>query len=124
MKKLICLAVLLILLAGCSAYRPTVDMRGVDRNEYEANLEECQKYAEKVSPGTAAVVGAGAGAAIGAVIGVIVGVAFNADVGDLAGFGAALGGFQGAVSGGAEAGMSQMEIIKKCMAGRGYVVLR
>ena len=123
MKKLLCV-ILILCVAGCATYRPTVDTRGVDMNRYESDLAECQKYAEKVSPGKTALAGAGVGAALGAVIGVIVGVAFNVDPGDMAGFGAALGGFQGAVTGGAEAGMSQMDIIKRCMAGRGYVVLR
>lgn len=123
MKKSMCI-IILICLTGCATYRPIVDMRGIDRNQYEIDLAECQMYAKQISPGTSAAVGAGAGAAIGAVVGLVVGSILNVKPGELAGLGAALGGMQGATKGGAGAGQAQMDIIKNCMSGRGYNVLR
>ena len=106
------------LLSGCASYRPIVDMRDVtDRGQYERDLADCQNYAEPVSPGASA----GAGAVIGAILGAAVGAAVgNRDVAlDAARFGAV----EGAVAGGAGAAGTQVEIIRNCMSGRGYVVL-
>ncbi|MGD9974050.1 MAG: hypothetical protein AB7S77_13400 [Desulfatirhabdiaceae bacterium] len=122
MKKMA--VVLMLLIAGCANYRPIVDMKNVNRYQYEQDLKECQEYAKQISPGTNAAVGAGAGAGIGALLGLVVGIAFNVDPGDMAGAGAAIGGLQGAGVGAAEGAKSQMEIIKNCMSGRGYRVLR
>ena len=124
MKHILYILLIMIIISGCSGYRPIVDMRGVDREEYEISLAECQAYAQQISPGTTAMVSAGAGAAIGAVVGLVVGSIMHVKPGRLAGLGAALGGMQGAAKGGAGAGQAQMDIIKNCMAGRGYNVLR
>jgi hypothetical protein len=123
MKKTICI-IIITCLTSCATYRPIVDMRGINRNQYEYDLAECQEYAKRISPETSAVVGAGAGAAIGAVVGLVVGSIMNVKPGRLAGLGAALGGMQGAAKGGAGAGQVQIDIIKNCMAGRGYSVLK
>jgi hypothetical protein len=125
MKKYIALSIVfsMCFFYGCAAYRPIVDMRGVVKWQYDLDLHECQKYAEQVSTGATVAAGAGAGAGLGALAGLIVGIAFNVDPGELAGFGAAIGGLHGAVAGGSAAAQSQMEIIKNCMRGRGYSVL-
>lgn len=123
MRSSVLVVLCIFLITGCAAYRPVVDLKGVDWNRYETDLRECQYYAEQVSPAAQAAAGAGLGAALGAVLGVAVGVALNVDVGELAGLGAAAGGVQGAATGGAHGAGSQVEIIKNCMAGRGYKVL-
>ena len=121
--KNIMLAVLILAISACATYRPIVDMKGVDQGRYEADLKECQVYAEQVSPAGHAAVGAGIGAGIGAVLGAIIG-SFFGEAGRGAGMGAALGGAQGAIGGGAEGAQGQVNIIRNCMAGRGYRVLR
>ena len=125
MKRFI--AVMLIFstcfLYGCAGHRPIVDLRGEDRELYEWNLKDCQRYAEQVSPGATVVAGAGIGAGIGALAGLIVGAFFGSNQGELMAFGAAIGGMHGALSGGAVATQSQMEIIRNCLRGRGYNVL-
>ncbi len=114
-------ALLLLLVAlfgfGCAGYRPIVDMRGVDMNRYHVDLGECQQYAGQVNPGEHAVVGAAAGAVLGAAIGAIFGNRRDA------GRGAAAYGLVGAAGGGAEGAAAQREIVRRCMAGRGYRVL-
>jgi outer membrane lipoprotein SlyB len=116
--------VLIVGLAGCAqSYQPIVDMKGVDQAKYEADLAECRVYAEKESPVASVAGGAVAGAAAGAVLGAIVG-AFIGDPGGGAAFGAATGGASGALAGGAGSADSQVQIIRNCMSGRGYSVLR
>lgn len=106
------------LLSSCASYRPIVDMRDVaDRDQYERDLADCQNYAAPVSPGASA----GAGALFGAILGAALGAA----VGDheLAREAARLGAVEGAVAGGAAGAGTQVDIIRNCMSGRGYVVL-
>lgn len=106
------------LLSSCATYRPIVDMRDVaDRGQYERDLADCQNYAAPVSPGASA----GAGALFGAILGAALGAA----VGDheLAREAGRLGAVEGAVAGGAAGAGTQVDIIRNCMSGRGYVVL-
>ena len=111
------LFIVLALLAGCVAYRPIVDTRGVDMNRYHADLGECTQYAAQVDPASNAAAGAAGGAVIGAVIGSLFGS--GRDTRNLAIAGAVAGGTGGA-AGGARV---QQDIIRRCMAGRGYNVL-
>ncbi len=115
-----------VLLAGCAySYEPVVDMQGVDQAKYDRDLAECRGYADQVSPVEEA---AGAGllsAAIGAALGAVVGaVSGGVSAGGGAAAGAAVGGTAGVVTGGVGAGQSQVDIIKKCLSGRGYRLLR
>lgn len=106
------------LLSSCATYRPLVDMRDVtDRGQFERDLADCQNYAAPVSPG--------ASAGVGALFGAMLGAALGAAVGDhqLAADAARLGAVEGAVAGGAGAADTQVEIVRNCMGGRGYVVL-
>lgn len=108
-------------LAGCAAsqYRPIVDMQGVsDPFLYEDDLADCQSYARQVDPAANAVAGAVFGALVGAAFGVAIG-----DTSDFARTGAAIGAVDGALVGGAGSAGTQVDIIRNCMAGRGYVVL-
>lgn len=122
-RAIIFVLVLLILTAGCSTYRPIVDMQGKDQAKYETDLRECQAYARQVSPATTALVGGVVGAGAGAILGAIVGSYFGR-AGEFAGMGASVGGASGGMSGAAEGARSQMDVIRRCMAGRGYNVLQ
>lgn len=112
----ITLIALAALITGCASYRPIVDTYGQDMSRYEIDLSDCQAYAGKVSPGG----NAAAGAAIGALFGVAVSAIFG---GQYMGEAAALGALQGGVGAGAQGAGSQMDIVRRCMSGRGYRVL-
>ena len=122
MKKLLVLLIAGTMLANCSAttgfYKPVVDRKGVDDAGYEKDLAECQEYAkEGINPVTGAVVGAVAGAVIGTVVNKVI------NPRDKENFGGKIGTIYGA-GGGAVAGMDdQINIVKKCMSGRGYKLL-
>ena len=106
------------LLSACAAYRPVVDMRDVtDRGQFERDLVDCQNYAAPVSPG--------ASAGVGALFGAMLGAALGAAVGDhqLAVDAASWGALEGAVAGGAGAADTEVQIVRNCMSGRGYLVL-
>jgi outer membrane lipoprotein SlyB len=114
--------VIILFLSGCASYRPIVDMKGKNSVQYEQDLRECQNYAEQTSPATSAVVGGAIGAGAGALLGLVVG-SFFGRAGEFAGMGAAVGGTSGGMTGATEGAKSQMNIIRRCMSGRGYSVL-
>ena len=102
-------------LAGCATYRPVVDMKGVDPASYEADLAECQRYATERDPASQAVAGAVIGALFGALVGAATGTSRN--------YGASVGAVSGVGAGAAHGIDSQINIVRRCMAGRGYQVL-
>ena len=104
-------------LSGCATYQPIVDTKGVDMNQYNTDLRECQSYAGQVDAGSHAAAGAVAGVVLGAVIGALIGGRQGAN------FGAATYGVTGAAAGGAEGAQAQRGIILRCMTGRGYRAL-
>ncbi len=111
-------------LAGCAhGYEPIIDTRGVDPARYQADLADCRGYAEQVSPAGEAAGGAVVGAAVGAALGAVAG-AFGGDAGGGAAVGAALGGTSGTAGGLASGVADQQEVIRNCLRGRGYSVLR
>jgi len=117
MKKLL---VLVFVLSGCAGanYRPLVDTQGVDMNRYETDLSACQAYAGQVAgAATQAAIGAGIGAALSLALAAIGGN--NYDRSRSAAAGALLGAAAGAGSGETD----QHNVIRRCMAGRGYRVL-
>jgi hypothetical protein len=116
MKKTMC-ALLALSLAGCASYQPVVDTKGVDMNVYQVDLKECQAYAEQVNVGGQATAGAGAGALMGALLGAAIGGR------GAAGYGAKIGAAEGVGIGAAHGASSQVQVIQKCMVGRGYKVL-
>lgn len=120
-KKVIVLAALL---TGCStvAYRPIVDMKGVDRSAYEEDLKSCNFYAGMKDPLNDAFTGAMVGAALGAAYGALVGNAYG-DVGYGASYGAQVGALTGGVATGAQGLSTQQAIVRRCLHGRGYNVL-
>ena len=110
-----------VFLGACAgaSYRPMVDTRGVDMNRYETDLRDCQQYASQVAgAGEGAAVGAAVGAGLGYLLGRVAGSRYNAPASGR------VGAVAGAFSGGAEGEMSQRDVIRRCMSGRGYSVLR
>lgn len=112
--KYVAVFLIVTLLAGCaSPYTPLIDRPGAS---YEEDIADCQRHADnEAGPGTGAIVGVIIGGIIGAVIGHQLGLR---DEG--AKFGAMMGGIRGAGDG----ANNQMEIVRRCMAGRGHNVLR
>ena len=122
MKKTCSVLLAIIFLASCASFQPMVDMRGKSQYQYNYDLRDCQEYANQVSPATTGLVGAGVGAGVGAVLGGIVGAFFGCP-GETAAFGAAIGGASGGMRGVGSGAVSQQNIIRKCMEGRGWNVL-
>lgn len=114
-----------LIIVGCansgSNYRPLIDTRdgAVDMNRYESDLRQCQQYADQVA-------GAGTQAAAGAAIGAILGAVLAAAAGSRydRGASARVGGVAGGVGGAAQGETDQRDVIRRCLAGRGYSVLR
>lgn len=115
------LPVLLALLTlGCRATDdpPIVDMRGVNVGQYNVDLTECQAYADQVQAGRDVARGTVGGAVVGGAVGAAVG---NSDTAQrAAGAGAVLG-----ASRGARSAMTERErVLRNCLRGRGYRVLK
>lgn len=123
MKRYLAIVGILIL-TNCAGYRPIVDMKYVDPTKYEQDLAECQAYAKQVSPAGEAVTAGAVAASIGAAFGAILGWLIYDEPELGAEVGAAIYGISGAAAGGAVAADDQMSIIRRCMQGRGYTVLR
>jgi hypothetical protein len=105
----------LVAVTACSAHPdPIIDERGVNMVSYNADLEQCESYAEPISVGQGAAKGAAGGAAVGAATGVISGDIYSA-----AGYGAIFG----ATRYGNEADREKIMVVKRCLMGRGYRVL-
>ena len=125
MKRAILVA---FLLSSCAqTYTPVVDLKGVDKIRYEADLAECSQYGEEVKPTNDPVLTAilliASFAALGAITGA---VNDDSSVAEDAGLLAALGGGLGAAGvAGAEAEVAnkQAQVIRNCLEGRGYKVL-
>lgn len=118
MKKLVSSVLIIAMLAGCASYRPVVDTKGIDQSRYETDLKECQDLATQVNAGGEAAAGALMGAIFGALLGAAVGGR------DMAGYGAGIGAVSGGGAGTATGMTGQIQVIKNCMIGRGYRVLR
>lgn len=108
-------ALAVALVAGCAAHpEPIVDLKGLDPEVFQADLEECRTYADRVDSGEAIVKGAAVGAVIGAAVGAISGNA---------GGGAGYGGIAGATESGQNAEYERRVVFARCLEGRGYRVL-
>ena len=100
-----------------STYEPVVDMSRCQKCDYANDLYQCKAIAANNTRYMANAAGnAAAGAAVGAIFGAILGL----DIGLLAGAGAA----GGAIGGLGNEWMTVNRMIVRCLAGRGYVVLR
>ena len=102
-------------LTACAAHPdPIIDERGVNMVNYQADLQECESYADPISVGEGAAKGAAGGAAVGAATGVISGDIYS---------GAGYGAIFGATRYGNEADREKRTVVKRCLMGRGYHVL-
>lgn len=114
---------LLALLVSCTSVEkltgndPIIDTQGVNITRYNADLLDCQNYADEVQLGRKAATGAVAGAVVGGVFGAVLGNSRTAQRG--AGVGAVGGGARGVGEGLRERG----RVVKRCLIGRGYRVL-
>lgn len=102
--------------AGCAGRsKPIIDPEGVDMEQYQNDLAQCEQIAQQVEQK------AGAGAAGGAVVGGLIGaITGDSDrVARSAGVGAVAGGAKGA---GATA-REKSTVIKNCLRNRGYKIL-
>jgi len=125
-KNPVALAALALGLAACAqSYQPIVDMGGVDQARYQRDLAACRQYAEQVNPAGEVIAGAVLGAALGAALGAVTG-SFDSGIGSgaSAAAGAAYGGTLGVAGGAANGVGGQIEVIRNCLRGRGYNVLR
>ena len=120
MKVLIWMIPAVLLLTGCASSgmdEPFVDMKGVNRAQYEQDLTECRGYAAQVDVGEEGAEGAVRGAIFGGILGAIFGNSDSAEKG--AGGGAVVGGAKGAE----QARERQQRVIRNCLCQRGYKVL-
>lgn len=112
------------LLSGCATtsganYRPIIDTRSVDFNRYESDLRDCQSYATQTAGAAeSAAAGALAGALLGGVLAAAAGKNYSRSSS------ARVGAVTGAVGAGAQGETDQRNIIRRCLAGRGYNVLQ
>jgi len=105
----------LALLTACTTTDEIIiDQQGVDMSRYQQDLAECRGYATEVQTGKKVAKGAASGAVVGGLIGAITG-----DAGKSAGVGAVGGGAKGASQGEQE----EVQVVKRCLRGRGYKVL-
>ena len=101
--------------AGCAAHPdPIVDMKGVNREAFERDWQECEAYTEEILISQGIVKGATVGAAVGALAGAIDGDAAE---------GAGYGGLYGGTRSGLDADRDRQKVFKRCLKGRGSRVL-
>ena len=105
-----------LMLSGCAS-RPIIDTTGVDMQQYQVDLAECEKIAQQVDVDASIAGSAGLGALIGAAFGLVTG-----DSSAVA-YGAGWGAVSGATSGGMAADQQHAMISKNCLYHRGYTVL-
>ena len=117
MQKLIVVILIVATVSACASHVPIIDTKGVDMNAYHSDLVECQQIAEQVSPAASAAGGAVAGALFGALLGAAIGGRGGA------GYGAKIGTAEGVGVGAAGGAVRQVQVVNRCMAGRGYKVL-
>jgi hypothetical protein len=132
MKPTLTAIVVASVLTGC-AVAPVarndyslIDPRGVDMGRYQKDYADCAALANQTRPEDRAAAGAVGGAAIGAVFGALLGAVICgrecANAG--AGIGAVSGVAHGAAGGVASGVQEQQMTLRRCLAGRGYNVIR
>lgn len=110
-----------MLLGACSSQPRTpggviIDERGVNPEDYAADLNECAEYADQVRAGEKVA----ASTAGGAVVGGAVGAAYK---NSSASEGATAGAVVGAVKGIGNVSRERSQVVKNCLRHRGYTVL-
>lgn len=116
--KLLPIIVAGVMLAACTTTDEIIiDDKGVDMAAYQRDLDECRSYASQVQTNEKVGKGAASGAVVGGLMGAITGGTDGAARG--AGVGAVGGGARGAAQGERE----EVQVVKRCLRGRGYKVL-
>jgi outer membrane lipoprotein SlyB len=117
------LTVILLALAltACSSKPRTpggviIDKRGIDMQQYAADLDECGAYADEVRAGEKVAAHSAGGAVVGGAVGSIY---RHSDAEE----GAAAGAVVGAVRGVERVSAERSLVVKNCMRQRGYIVL-
>ncbi len=122
MNKTTALA-LALALAGCAvapqqADYSLIDGKGVDYTQYQNDYRECAQLADQTNVGERAAGGAVFGTLLGAVVGHMLCGRGCAAAGARGGL---VGGTFGATGGGIQ---EQQNVLRRCLAGRGYNVIR
>ena len=94
-----------------------IDKKGVDMSRYQQDLNDCRGYGTEVKTGEKGVRGAASGAVVGGAVGAVLDGSEGAARG--AGVGAITGGAKGVNRGEKE----EVQVVKRCLRGRGYRVL-
>ena len=113
-RTMFCISLLGITVAAAcaSSSKPVIDPAGVDMEQYNVDLAECEQIADQVEQK------AGEGAAGGAVVGGLIG-AITGNTARGAGVGAVAGGAKGVGSTNKE----RSRVVKNCLRNRGYQIL-
>lgn len=118
MNKTIALGFLLMPLVACTTTDEIIiDKKGVNMTQYSRDLAECREYSSAVKTGEKAARGAVSGAVVGGLIGAAAGNSRDVERG--AGVGAVSGGAKGV----SEGERTEVQVVKRCLRGRGYRVL-
>jgi len=118
MKNILAVIIGALIIAACTTTDEIIiDQKGVNMSAYQTDLTECQAYAKQVKTGEKATKGAASGALVGGLIGAITGGSSGAVTG--AGVGAVGGGARGVNKG----QQSEVQVVRRCLSGRGYRVL-
>ena len=117
MKQLVGVLASLLFVVGCASDRVIVDTKGIDERKYQADLAECEAFAEQINTPAEAAKGGAVGAVIGATVGAVIGDSRTAERG------AAILGARGATKGTGRAMSRKNRVIRQCLKGRGYKVL-
>jgi outer membrane lipoprotein SlyB len=118
MKPLIVAIVSLLVLAGCTTTDEIIiDEKSVDMNKYQQDLAECRSYASQVKTREKTAKGAASGAVVGGITGAIFGGTSGAATG------AGVGALGGGVKGADEGERTEVDVVKRCLSGRGYHLL-
>ncbi len=118
MKYLSLIVVSVLAVTACTTTDEIIiDERSVDMTVYRQDLAECRAYASQVKTGEKTAKGAASGAVVGGLTGAIFGGTSGAATG--AGVGAVGGGVKGADEG----ERTEVDVVKRCLSGRGYHLL-
>lgn len=107
----------ILLLSACASDQVIIDMKGVNEQQYQQDLQECEVYTRQVDAGKSIAKRGATDAVVGAAIGAIVGDSSSAAKG--AGVGAVLGSTKGK----RDADKKKEQVVHNCLRGRGYKVL-
>lgn len=118
MRTTVVLITAIALLPACTTTDEIIiDRKGVNMAAYEQDLAQCREYSQGVKTGEKGARGAATSAVIGAAVGAIL------DGPDGAARGAGIGTVTGGARGVSEGEREEVQVVKRCLRGRGYKVL-